>query len=139
VFAMPEVTLGVAPAQIAPFVVRRIGSTRAYWLMASAQRLDAQAALAVGLVDCVASAGDLASVVMQDIRAFCAAEPAALRATRRLTIRSRDLPIGEALDAAASDFATLLRSATPAEGMAASRERRAPQWQAALPTLPEFT
>ena len=139
VFAMPEVTLGIAPAQIAPFVVRRIGAARAYWLMATAQRLDAHAALAAGLVDCVASAGDLSSVVMQDIRALCGAEPAALRATRRLAIRSRDLPLGEALDAAASDFATLLRGGTPAEGMAASRERRAPQWQAALPTLPEFT
>src|SRR5580765_3164074 len=29
VFAMPEVTLGVAPAQIAPFIGRRIGATRA--------------------------------------------------------------------------------------------------------------
>jgi isohexenylglutaconyl-CoA hydratase len=139
VFAMPEVTLGVVPAQIAPFVIRRIGATRAYWLMASAQRLDAQGALAAGLVDCVAAAGDLSRVVSHDLRALCGVEPAALRATRRLTLRSRELPLGQALDAAAIDFATLLRSATPAEGMAASRERRAPQWQATLPTLPEFT
>jgi isohexenylglutaconyl-CoA hydratase len=139
VFAMPEVTLGVAPAQIAPFVVRRIGATRAYWLMASAQRLDAHAALAAGLVDCVAPAGGLADAVLQDLRALCAVEPAALRATRRLATRSRELPLGQALDAAAIDFATLLRSGTPAEGMAASRERRAPRWQAALPNLPEFT
>jgi isohexenylglutaconyl-CoA hydratase len=139
VFAMPEVTLGVIPAQIAPFVVRRLGATRAYWLMVSGQRLDAQAACAAGLVDGVAAAGDLASVVLRDLRALCDVEPAALRATRRLTIRSRELPLGQALDAAALDFATLLRSGRPAEGMTASRERRAPNWQAAMPSLPEFT
>jgi isohexenylglutaconyl-CoA hydratase len=139
VFAMPEVTLGIVPAQIAPFVVLRIGAARAHWLMASAQRLDAQAALAAGLVDCVASALDLPRVVTQDLRALCAVEPAALRATRRLTLRSLELPLGQALDAAALDFAALLRSGTPVEGMAASRERRAPRWQADLPTLPEFT
>ena len=32
VFAMPEVTLGVAPAQIAPIVARRLGAPRARWL-----------------------------------------------------------------------------------------------------------
>src|SRR5262245_30507908 len=52
-FAMPEVTLGVAPAQIAPFVTRRVGATRARWLMFAATRLDAQAAQAVGLADVV--------------------------------------------------------------------------------------
>ena len=43
-FAMPEVVLGVAPAQIAPFIVRRLGATRARWLMLSAARLTAAAA-----------------------------------------------------------------------------------------------
>ncbi|HEX9207767.1 MAG TPA: enoyl-CoA hydratase/isomerase family protein [Steroidobacteraceae bacterium] len=139
VFAMPEVTLGVAPAQIAPFVLRRVGATRARWLMYTGQRIDAQAALALGLVDCVAAPADLASVVADDLRALCSAEPGALRATKRLAHRSLELPLAAALDAAALDFATLLRSGTPAEGMAASRARRAPKWQAALPVLPEFT
>src|SRR5512139_2739484 len=83
VFGMPEVTLGIAPAQIAPFVVRRIGATRAYWLMASAQRLDAPAALAAGLVDCVAAPADLAQTVAHELAGLCGAEPAALRAARR--------------------------------------------------------
>jgi len=139
VFGMPEVTLGIAPAQIAPFVVRRIGATRAYWLMASAQRLDAPAALAAGLVDCVAAPADLAGTVAHDLGGLCGAEPAALRAARRLEVRSRELPLGQALDAAAVDFAGLLRGGAVAEGMAASRERRAPAWQATPPTLPEFT
>jgi isohexenylglutaconyl-CoA hydratase len=139
VFAMPEVTLGLVPAQIAPFVQRRVGAARARWLMYAGQRIDARAALALGLVDGVAAPAELANVVADDLRALCSAEPAALRATKRLVHRSLELPLAAALDAAALDFATLLRSGTPAEGMAASRERRVPQWQSALPPLPEFT
>lgn len=139
VFGMPEVTLGIAPAQIAPFVVRRIGANRAYWLMASAQRLDAPAALAAGLVDCVAASAGIAEVVARELGGLCGAEPAALRAVRRLALRSQELPLGQALDAAAVDFAALLRGGAVMEGMAASRERRAPSWQATLPSLPEFT
>lgn len=139
VFAMPEVTLGVAPAQIAPFVVRRVGATRARWLMLAAQRIDARAARAAGLVDCIASPAELGEVVANELRALCSTEPAALRATKRLANRCLELPLGAALDAAALDFASLLRSGAPLEGMAASRERRAPNWQAALPPLPEFT
>lgn len=139
VFAMPEVTLGVAPAQIAPFVVRRVGMTRARWLMMTGHRFDAQAALAAGLVDCVAAAPDLGAVVADDLRALCGTEPAALHATKRLANRCRELTLGAALDAAALDFASLLRGGAPLEGMAASRERRAPSWQSAMPPLPEFT
>jgi isohexenylglutaconyl-CoA hydratase len=58
-FAMPEVTLGVAPAQIAPFVVRRAGARRARWLMLGAARLKAAAARDAGLADVVVPAAGL--------------------------------------------------------------------------------
>uniref|UniRef100_UPI001805889A enoyl-CoA hydratase/isomerase family protein n=1 Tax=Polaromonas sp. TaxID=1869339 RepID=UPI001805889A len=54
VFATPEVTLGVVPAQIAPFVHRRLGDRLARHLMLSGEKLSAQQALAQGLVDEVA-------------------------------------------------------------------------------------
>jgi isohexenylglutaconyl-CoA hydratase len=139
VFAMPEVTLGLVPAQIAPFVMRRVGATRARWLMSTGRRVDAQAALAAGLVDCIAPAAELGEVVASDLRALCSAEPVALRATKRLANRCLELPLAAALDAAAVDFASLLRRGVTAEGLAASRERRAPAWQVVLPSLPEFT
>src|SRR5262245_40670973 len=46
----PEVTVGLVPAQIAPFVVARLGYTQARRLAAYGLRLDAEAALRVGLV-----------------------------------------------------------------------------------------
>ena len=53
VFATPEVTLGLVPAQIAPFVVRRLGDARARdWLLSGA-RWSARQALVAGLVHAV--------------------------------------------------------------------------------------
>jgi len=53
-FATPEVTLGIVPAQIAPFVVRRLGdATARAWLLSGA-RWNAHQALAAGLVNAIA-------------------------------------------------------------------------------------
>ena len=46
----PEVTVGIVPAQIAPFVVARIGYTQARRLATFGLRLDAEEALRIGLV-----------------------------------------------------------------------------------------
>ena len=138
VFAMPEVTLGVAPAQIAPFVARRVGATRARWLMLTGARLDANAARAEGLADVVAAAPAVAGLVATELRLLAVAEPSALRATKRLASRNLESPLAAALDAAALDFATLLRAGSAREGIAASRERRRPAWHTEVPALPEF-
>jgi isohexenylglutaconyl-CoA hydratase len=138
-FALPEVTLGVIPAQIAPFIARRAGTTQARWLMLSAARLDARAAAAAGLVDAVVSGAALQEAVQDELRRLAAAEPAALRATRQLVSRNLELPLPAALDAAALDFARQLRTGAAQEGIAASRERRAPAWSCAVTDLPEFT
>jgi isohexenylglutaconyl-CoA hydratase len=138
-FAMPEVTLGVAPAQIAPFVVRRAGARRARWLMLSAARIKAPEAHAAGLADVVAPTAELRAALEADLRLLAAAEPAALRATKRIVTRTLEEPLAASLDAAAHEFAGLLRHGAAREGIAATRERRAPGWAVPLPELPDFT
>jgi isohexenylglutaconyl-CoA hydratase len=137
-FAMPEVTLGVAPAQIAPFVVRRVGATRGRWLMLGAGRLDADAAVALGLADVAAPIAGLAAAVQAELQALGAAQPRALRATKRLTLTGAS-SLGELLDGAAREFAALLRAGAVREGIAAVRGRRRPAWHVDVPDLPEFT
>jgi isohexenylglutaconyl-CoA hydratase len=138
VFAMPEVTLGVAPAQIAPFIARRIGATRARWRMLTAARFDANTAHADGFVDAVVPVNALKDAVAAELGLLALTEPAALRATKRLALRNLESPLAQALDAAAQDFAVLLRAGAAREGIAASRERRRPAWHTAVPDLPEF-
>jgi isohexenylglutaconyl-CoA hydratase len=137
-FAMPEVTLGVAPAQIAPFVVRRAGARRARWLMLAAARLSATEARDAGLADVVVPAAALRAALEADLRLLASAEPAALRATKRIVTRTLEAPLAASLDAAAQEFAGLLRHGAAAEGIAASRARRPPAWAEPLPELPDF-
>ena len=138
-FAMPEVTLGLAPAQIAPLVIRRLGATRARWLMLRATALDAHAAGEAGLADVVSPVALLGSAVSAELQALAVAEPQSLRATKRLVALATTSPLGAALDAGAHEFATLLQAGAARDGVAAARERRRPSWRVDLPTLPEFT
>lgn len=137
-FALPEVALGVAPAQIAPFVARRVGALRARWLMLCGTRLDAAAAQSAGIVDAVVPPAALGARVAEDLALLAAAEPAALRATKRIAVANLDTGLPAALDSAAVEFAALLRAGTAREGIAATRERRPPAWRVAVPDLPEF-
>ena len=137
-FAMPEVTLGVAPAQIAPFVVRRAGARRARWLMLAGARLKGPAARDAGLADVVVPATDLRAALEAELGLLAAAEPAALRATKRIVTRTLESPLAAALDAAAHEFAGLLRHGAAREGIAATVARRAPAWATPLPELPDF-
>jgi isohexenylglutaconyl-CoA hydratase len=138
-FATPEVTLGVAPAQIAPFLVRRAGAHRARWLMLSGARLKAPEALAAGLADVVVPSAELREALSSDLKRLLSAEPAALRATKRIVNRALEAPLGASLDSAAQEFAGLLRHGAAREGIAATLAKRAPAWAAAVPELPDFT
>jgi isohexenylglutaconyl-CoA hydratase len=137
-FAMPEVTLGVAPAQIAPFVVRRAGARRARWLMLTGARLKGAAAQAEGLADVVVPPGGLRAALAADLGLLAAAEPAALRATKRIVNRTLEAPLTDSLDGAALEFAGLLRHGAAREGIAATVAKRAPAWAVPLPELPDF-
>jgi isohexenylglutaconyl-CoA hydratase len=138
-FATPEVTLGVAPAQIAPFVVRRAGARHARWLMLGGARLKAAAAGGIGLADVVVPAAQLRDTLGADLQLLAAAEPTALRATKRIVNRTLEAPLGAALDAAAQEFAGLLRHGAAREGIAATMGRRTPAWTTPAPELPDFT
>ncbi|MDP8977189.1 MAG: enoyl-CoA hydratase-related protein, partial [Actinomycetota bacterium] len=49
-FGFPEVRLGLAPALVAPYVVRKVGRSFARWAFVTGGRVDARGALAAGLV-----------------------------------------------------------------------------------------
>lgn len=138
IFAMPEVTLGVAPAQIAPFVIRRAGARRARWLMLGGARLKGLAAAEAGLADVVVPAEGLRAALQAQLQQLACGEPAALRATKRIVTHTLDSPLPAALDAASREFAGLLRHGAAREGIAATVAKRAPAWAAPLPDLPEI-
>src|SRR3712207_7753369 len=53
IFAFSEVRLGISPATIAPFVLRKIGPSHTRALFLTGERFDVQRAQAIGLVHVV--------------------------------------------------------------------------------------
>jgi len=127
-FGMPEVTLGLPPAQIAPFVAQRIGTGAAQRLMLTGRRIVAAQALALGLVDEALEPNALDGRLASLLGELGRAEPAALRATKAILKRRAEAPLAVTLDTAAQLFAVSLRSGTAGEGLAAFGAKRAAAW-----------
>lgn len=127
-FGTPEVTLGIVPAQIAPFVVRRMGAAARRWLL-TGERFDAAAAQRAGLVDDVVD-GDMDAAVQTAIARHVVAAPQAVAATKQLLLAQPETPLSALLDDAANSFAQALRGTEAPQGLAAFSARRAPPWSA---------
>jgi isohexenylglutaconyl-CoA hydratase len=128
-FALSETGLGIPPAQIAPFVVQRVGFTTARRIALSGARFDGAHAKAIGLVhfaerDAAAIEARLTEILKQINR--CA--PGANAATKQIMLNSLRLPVGEVLDAAADAFARQLRGDEGREGVRAFLEKRPAAW-----------
>lgn len=128
-FAMTETTLGVPPAQIAPFVAARLGLPVARRLMLTAARFDGAEAGRLGLADYVVDDAAGLDRIAADIKAQvmrCA--PGANAVTKEVVLATRHLDRSDMLDLAAKGFAGCMLSAEGREGVASFLEKRKPSW-----------
>jgi methylglutaconyl-CoA hydratase len=84
VIGFPEVRLGILPAVISPYVVRRIGGGAARALFLTGRAVDAGSALRLGLADAVAPADALDGAVAEVVHDLLLGSPAALAAVKEL-------------------------------------------------------
>jgi len=128
-FALTETSLGIPPAQIAPFVAARIGVPKARFLALTGARFGAREAAVLGLVDIVcddaAALGAALKKILADI-GRCAL--GANAATKRLLLASLVTPREKLLDQAAKSFAECLPGEEGREGVSAFLEKRNPRW-----------
>lgn len=83
-FCLSEVTLGLVPATISPYVVRAIGLRAARRYCLSAETITAETALGLGLLSTVVKADDLDTTVNEFCDAFLANGQQAMAATKKL-------------------------------------------------------
>lgn len=126
---LPETGLGLPPAQIAPFLVRRLGLSQARRLAVTGGRFSGEQAHAVGLVHELAHDDEglhrtLAAVLGQILR--CA--PGAVAATKHLMLQVGAVELEALLDEAATRFAEQARGPEGTEGMTAFIQKRRPHW-----------
>ena len=129
-FAMPETGLGIIPAQIAPFVVARIGLTQARQLALFGLRINGQRAQQLGLAhQMVNDDAEAEQAVTKVLELARKVGPAATRVTKQLIHDVNEtLVIDSILDRAADDFSAAISSAEGQEGTKAFIEKRKPSW-----------
>jgi methylglutaconyl-CoA hydratase len=127
-FAFSEVRLGIVPAVISPFCIRRLGPARARRLFLTGERIDARRALEYGLVDRVVSAENLDGAVTEAVEHLLEAAPGALAAAKQLVDTVAGASLTDALEYTADLIARLRAGAEAKEGMTAFLEKRSPGW-----------
>ena len=128
-FAFSEVTLGIVPATISPFVVKRIGEFRARQLMLSGRRIKADEAMAFGLVEEIADAESTGSRLAEIAGGFAANAPEAMMACKQLIrhVSGHDLN-NDLMEHVARVLDEIRKSEEAKEGFAAFLEKRKPRW-----------
>jgi isohexenylglutaconyl-CoA hydratase len=128
-FRLSETSLGIPPAQIAPFVTERVGLTQARRLMLTGARFKGVEAVHYGighiLADDSADMEIKCAEVLEQI-ALCA--PRANAVTKSIVFEATRLPRAEALDFASRGFASCMLSDEGREGVTAFVEKRKPKW-----------
>jgi isohexenylglutaconyl-CoA hydratase len=128
IFRLPETSLGVVPAQIAPFLVERLGYSQAKRLAVTGGRLDAAAALRLGLVHEVVTSEALHLAVDKVLSDILACAPGALAATKALMAQARLREPQDLVLSAAAIFSQAAQGPEGLEGMTAFMQKRKPQW-----------
>ncbi|MBP7914355.1 MAG: enoyl-CoA hydratase/isomerase family protein [Vitreoscilla sp.] len=127
-FRLPETSLGVVPAQIAPFLVERLGYAEAKRLAVTGCQLDASQALALGLVHEAHPAGALDHAVAHALAGILRCAPHAVAATKALMARARFEAPANLVNDAAQIFGTAVVGAEGTEGTTAFLQKRPPNW-----------
>lgn len=128
IFAFSEVRLGISPATIAPFVLRKIGHSHARSLFLTGERFDARRAREIGLVHEVAPEGELDEFVQKKVGQILAGGPEALASTKRLLRELADAAPQEITGITAARIARLRTGEEGQEGLTAFLEKRKPRW-----------
>ncbi len=132
VFAFSEVRLGISPATIAPFVLRKIGYSQARALFLTGERFDAIRAREIGLVHEVAVGGRLDGAVREKVEGLLVGGPRALAATKALLREIRDAASERVTEITARRIAELRTGEEGQEGLEAFLEKREPAWREEL-------
>ncbi|GAC1382147.1 MAG: enoyl-CoA hydratase-related protein [Ktedonobacteraceae bacterium] len=126
--AFSEVKLGIAPAVISPYVVRKIGETHARVLFVTGERFSAARGRDIGLVHAVVSSEELDAAVEKTVRELLSSGPQALRACKALALNVGHMQYDRARKYTAELIATLRVGAEGQEGLRAFLEKRKPKW-----------
>jgi methylglutaconyl-CoA hydratase len=127
-FSLSEVKIGLVPAAISPYVIRRIGESKAREYFLTGKRISARKACEIGLINEAVSAEQLEGKIEEIVSLILTSGPEALASCKRLIREIPHMSFEEAKEFTAKMIADLRVSKEGQEGMAAFLEKRKPNW-----------
>ncbi|HEX6394376.1 MAG TPA: enoyl-CoA hydratase-related protein [Acidimicrobiales bacterium] len=127
-FGFTEVRIGVAPAIISVVCLPKMRRSDALELFLTGERISAERAAEVGLINSVADPDTFDQAVDSLVRKLLAGGPGALAASKRLVFDIPGTDRATAFARTAEISRQLFASDEAAEGMTAFREKRPPHW-----------
>jgi methylglutaconyl-CoA hydratase len=127
-FSLSEVKLGLVPACISPYVLRRVGQRGCRELFLTGERVDAYKAKELGLANQVVKEEELDQAVEGRIKQLLSSGPNALAVCKELLQRVPQMSFDEFKKYTAEVIADLRISQEGQEGMNAFLEKRKPKW-----------
>ena len=128
IFSLSEVTLGLIPATISPYVVKRLGESNARRVMLNARRFSAKEAVQLGLLHQAVPDEDLDAVVEKEVNGVLRCAPEAVSASKELIAAVEGRPPEEVLGETIERLARTWETESCREGIAAFLEKRKPPW-----------
>ena len=129
VFSLSEVKIGIVPACISPYVVKRIGEYKARETMLTGMRFDGIKAKEIGLVNFSGSLSEVDNYIAKIIESIKTGGPIAVNKCKQLLYHiSNTWSLEEAKDKTSEMIAQLRQSDEGQEGMDAFLDKRTPNW-----------
>jgi methylglutaconyl-CoA hydratase len=127
-FGLTEVRLGIIPAIVSPYVIRRLGDRVARELMLTGERFDAARAQVLGVVNYVVTPDELDAKVADRVQALLHGGPQAQRRIKMLLELWADSTWEEYRSGLPRTLAEIRSGAEAKDGLSAFFEKRRPGW-----------
>ena len=128
-YSTTETSLGLIPAQIASFIVQRIGLTQSRRIMLTGVRFNGVEAERLGIAHFCEEDADAVNARLEEVLASVRrCGPAANRMTKELLFHYMDQGLAPTLEFAGKLFADCMLGDEAKEGVASFVEKRKPNW-----------
>jgi len=131
-FCLSEVSLGLMPSMIAPYVVRKMGISNARSVFLNAQVFSARRAKEIGAVHEVVPDAELDAAVARQLALFLRCAPNAITATKKLVDFVASNPPEACFHYTVDLVAHMWSSDEAAEGIDSFLNKREPAWRSTL-------